>query len=787
MVAGRFALEVRLNMQASSLPSPVWKVPYRRNPFFTGGEEILHLLRRELQKQQAAALSQPQGISGLGGIGKTQIAIEYAYRYATDYQTVLWAQAESALTLTSEFVAIAHRLGLPERNEQDQRVIVEAVLRWFRRFANWLLILDNVDNLAAIEPLVPKAARGHILFTTRAHSLGNIAHRIEVRKMEQDVGALLLLRRSALLALQTPLTIARREDQILAREISQLLGGLPLALNQAGAYIKETPCALEQYLEFYQTRYQDLLHVRPHSEEEYPASVATTWSLSFEKVTRANPAAAELLDLCAFLAPDAIPEDMITGGASHVGPQLQHVVTNPVLFDQSIAALLAYSLIARNADDGTLSIHRLVQAVLQDTLEETERRTRAERAVLAVNATFPESKHETWPRCEQLLPHALRAAQLSKTYQISQARVGRLLHETASYLYDRARYQEAGPLYQRALMIREQQVGPQHLDTAHTLNDLARLYAEQGEYKQAEPLYQRALAIWEQQEGPQHPDVAIGLNNLAELYKKQGKYKLAESFYQRALAILEQSKHPNAAMVLNNLGEFYKKQGKYKLAESFYQQALTIWEQQAGPQHPDVAIGLNNLAEVYRLQKKYEQAEPVYRRALAILEPHLGDEHLYTAAVWTNLALLHAEREEYEQAEPLLVRALKIFEQHLGTEHPNTGAMLNDLAELYCLWGKYEQAEPLLVRALKIFEQHLGAEHPHTASSLNNLASLYKEQGKYRDAESLYQRTLAIREQQLGTDHPETKDTRKKYALLLCAMGRDTEAAALDPDGEFSP
>src|SRR6266487_4173184 len=706
MVAGRFALEVRLNMQASSLPSPVWKVPYRRNPFFTGGEEILHLLRRELQKQQAAALSQPQGISGLGGIGKTQIAIEYAYRYATDYQTVLWAQAESALTLTSEFVAIAHRLGLPERNEQDQRVIVEAVLRWFRRFANWLLILDNVDNLAAIEPLVPKAARGHILFTTRAHSLGNIAHRIEVRKMEQDVGALLLLRRSALLALQTPLTIARREDQILAREISQLLGGLPLALNQAGAYIKETPCALEQYLEFYQTRYQDLLHVRPHSEEEYPASVATTWSLSFEKVTRANPAAAELLDLCAFLAPDAIPEDMITGGASHVGPQLQHVVTNPVLFDQSIAALLAYSLIARNADDGTLSIHRLVQAVLQDTLEETERRTRAERAVLAVNATFPESKHETWPRCEQLLPHALRAAQLSKTYQISQARVGRLLHETASYLYDRARYQEAGPLYQRALMIREQQVGPQHLDTAHTLNDLARLYAEQGEYKQAEPLYQRALAIWEQQEGPQHPDVAIGLNNLAE---------------------------------------FYKKQGKYKLAESFYQQALTIWEQQAGPQHPDVAIGLNNLAEVYRLQKKYEQAEPVYRRALAILEPHLGDEHLYTAAVWTNLALLHAEREEYEQAEPLLVRALKIFEQHLG------------------------------------------AEHPHTASSLNNLASLYKEQGKYRDAESLYQRTLAIREQQLGTDHPETKDTRKKYALLLCAMGRDTEAAALDPDGEFSP
>src|SRR6266487_2365310 len=461
----------------------IWHVPYQRNPFFTGREDVLNQLHQTLHAETTVALSHPQGISGLGGIGKTQTALEYAYRYRAEYAAVIWVRADSRTALISSLVELAHVLELSERHEQDQELIVQAVLRWFRLHPDWLLIYDNIDNLSIAEPFLPKAGAGHLLFTTRVHAFGELAQRLDIQQMEPAIGALLLLRRANLLAIQAALDMATPDNQSIACAISQELDGLPLAIDQAGAYIhqyiKETSCetlsGLQQYLERYQTRRQELLQSRESVSQDdpskdYPASVATTWSLSFEKVTRANPAAAELLDLCAFLAPDAIPEDMITGGASHVGPQLQHVVTNPVLFDQSIAALLAYSLIARNADDGTLSIHRLVQAVLQDTLEETERRTRAERAVLAVNATFLESKHETWPRCEQLLPHALRAAQLSKTYQISQARVGRLLHETASYLYDRARYQEAGPLYQRALMIREQQVGPQHLDTAHTLN-----------------------------------------------------------------------------------------------------------------------------------------------------------------------------------------------------------------------------------------------------------------------------------------------------------------------------
>ena len=271
-------------MAAPHTPCTIWKVPYRRNPFFTGCDEVLGRLHRELQQEHVTALSQPQGISGLGGIGKTQTALEYVYRYQTDYTAIFWVQASSTSTLTSEFVTVARMLGLPERDEQDERVIIEAVLHWLRQQAGWLLILDNVEDLAVVEPFVPKAGRGHILLTTRARSLGALAYRIEVQKMEPETGALFLLRRTSILPLQTSLDAAGSEERMMASKISQVLDGLPLALDQAGAYIKEVPCTLGEYLALYQMRRQEVLRVRSSFEEVYPASVATTWSLSFEKV-----------------------------------------------------------------------------------------------------------------------------------------------------------------------------------------------------------------------------------------------------------------------------------------------------------------------------------------------------------------------------------------------------------------------------------------------------------------------------------------------------------------------
>jgi tetratricopeptide (TPR) repeat protein len=604
---------------------------------------VLIQLHNALQADTRVALSHPLGISGLGGIGKTQAALEYAYRYRSEYNAVFWVRADSLTALISSLIELASVLELPERDAQDQEIIVEAVLHWLRLHPGWLLIYDNIDDLSIAEPLLPREGAGHLVFTTRAQAFG-FAQRLNIQKMEPEIGALLLLRRADRIAIEARLNMAKPDEQSIARAISQELDGLPLALDQAGAYIKEAPCSLPDYLTRYHTHRSNILRVRGSSDQDYPASVATTWSLSFDKVRQTNPVSVELLEFCAFTAPDAIPEEMIMAGASYLGPLLQPVISHPMLFDQSIATLLAYSLVTRNADNNVLGIHRLVQAILQDTLEEAQRRTWAERVTLAVNAAFPHAEYGTWSQCERLLPHASLSARYIKEDRIMSEQTGRLLYETAFYLHNRARYTEAEPLYRQALHIQEQQLKPKHTDVASTLNGLALLYAELDKYAEAEPLYQRALRIREQESGPEHHDVVYPLNNLANLYYEQGKYAEAEPLYQRALHIQEQQlglEHPDMTPLLGNLGELYREQGKYVEAESLFQRALHIREQQLGFEHPLVIGSLNGLAIIYAEQGKYMDAEPLFQRALRIGEQLMGPEHPDVAYPLSNLAELY--------------------------------------------------------------------------------------------------------------------------------------------------
>ncbi len=623
-----------LPLLAASIPRvslpPVWNIPYSRNPFFLGHENEFTQLHSHLQTGQATALSQPQAISGLGGIGKTQLALEYAYRYYYEYQAVLWAHAESTEALISSYVALATLLRLPEREAKEQDITVQAVKTWLQTRRDWLLILDNADDLALLPDFLPPSLGGHLLLTTRAAATGRLARRLEIETFLPEQGALLLLRRAGLLAPDVELSQASPQEQELALQISQELGGLPLALDQAGAYLEETGTDLASYWHIYQQHRADLLQQRRGLVADHPAPVATTWSLSFQRVEAKNPAAADLLRLCAYLAPDTIAEEILTMGAPFLGPILQPVAADAFLLSQAIEVLRAYSLVRRDPQGKTLSIHRLVQAVLQDQLAEAEQRCWAERMVLAVNAVFPANERGTWPQCERLLPHALLAAQLSETYQLSRAEVGRLLNETASYLRHRARYQEAESLYQHSLRIREQALGSAHPEVAHALNNLAEFYREQGKYEQAESLYQRSLRIREQALGSAHPEVAHALNNLADLYREQGKYEQAEPLYLHALRIREQQLGPEHLLVaypLNGLANLYKKQGKYAEAESLYQRALRIREQQLGPEHPLVAEVMYDFAFFQETQGNMQEALSLYQRALAICERVLGPHH----------------------------------------------------------------------------------------------------------------------------------------------------------------
>src|SRR5216684_3961547 len=355
---------------AGTLPA-LWNMPYPRNPFFTGREDLLAQLSTALKTNAAMALTQPQAISGLGGIGKTQLAVEYASRFHANYQAVFWVRADTQENVISDFVTIAGMLNLPEKDEQEQSLTVTAVKEWLRTHTQWLLILDNADNLAMVREFMPPAFGGHMLLTTRAQVMGKLARSIAVEKMDEEVGVLFLLRRAGIIAQDALVEQAPHGERGAALEIVQEMDGLPLALDQAGAYMEEVPCNLEDYLRLYRKQRGTLLKRRGGVVADHPAPVATTWSLSFAQVEQANPAAADLLRLYAFLAPDAIPEEIITKSASELGPALQALASDPIKLNDAIGELRKYSLVRRDPQGKTLTVHRLVQAVLKDAMNKT--------------------------------------------------------------------------------------------------------------------------------------------------------------------------------------------------------------------------------------------------------------------------------------------------------------------------------------------------------------------------------------------------------------------------------
>src|SRR5260370_32619023 len=297
----------------SKLEFPLWNVPYPHNPFFIGRDSLLTQLYDILHNAKATALT--QAISGLGGIGKTQLAVEYAYLNREKYQAILWATATTYETLFTDFVALAERLDLPEKDAQDYSITVQAVKHWLETHPRWLLIIDNADDLEIINDFLPTRGNGHIIITTCSQATGTIAQPLEVPKLELDDGAVFLLHRARIIPTTALLADVSDEDRANARAIAHLLDGLPLALDQAGAYIEETRCNLSDYLTRYQKQRTTLLKERGRFSPVHPESVMTTFSLAFKKVQKANPAAADLLRFFAFLSPEAIPLDLLLEGA----------------------------------------------------------------------------------------------------------------------------------------------------------------------------------------------------------------------------------------------------------------------------------------------------------------------------------------------------------------------------------------------------------------------------------------------------------------------------------------
>jgi len=764
--------------ESAPLLSTYWNVPYYRNAFFTGREDLLSSLFTQFQNHTREEATPIIALSGLGGVGKTQLAIEYAYRHRTQYQAVLWVPADSPTMLLANFANLTQLLHLAGKDEQDQQQAIKAVQCWLVEQRSWLLVFDNVEDIARVHSLIPATGQGHVLLTTRLQATSTLAKRIEVDVMTPEEGTLFLLRRAKIIPATIAPTAIPLPDLQAAQTLSELMDALPLALDQAGAYIEEIGCDIAGYLKRYQ-EYQLQLLQRRGSSSDHPTSIAATWSISFEKLQQNNSTAATLLQLCALLQPDAIPEELFLAASP---PHLLPLATDLLHLDSIINALRAFSLIRRHPKTGTLSLHRLVQTVLTAKMDCLTQQQLTQQLVYAVNAVFPDCSISTWQLCHRYLPQALACAQLLQQWQLAFPEAARLLYQTGAYLQARASYDQAARLYKQALAIHQQLGTTKQLEGARCLFALATLHEVQWKAQEAEQLYQEVLTLQRQSLEADHPEIAQTLNTLAMFYYKKGDYSQAEPLYLQALGIFQQklgSDHPDVARCLSDLAALYREQGKYTQAEALQQQALLIRERVLGPEHLETATSLRSLAILYHVQGQFKRAELLYEQALAIREQQLGPDHPDVAWILRGLGLLSYGQGHYSQAEEYYRRVLHIREHTLRPGHPLIGDVFGLLAELYIAQERWSEAKEYFQHTLELWEPVMEADNPDLAHCFNGLAEVAVAQGEYAQAELLCRRALTIMEQKFGEDHSYVAQSLKILAALHCAQERYEQAEAL--------
>ena len=577
-------------------------LPYASlGPLFKGRGEPMERLRQAFAGNRNRRASTFVALHGLGGVGKTRLAIEYGLQQEEGYTALLLISARNPELLGSNLAKLVDPLilDLPEKNARDNEEKINAALNWLERNPRWFLILDNIDDapaVAAMQTLLPKLVGGDVLVTGRVANFGAEILKLELDVLDPEDATSFLLERTA---------EGRRDandDESLARELADELGGLALALEQAGAYIERRRMTFARYLEEWHRNRDKVLAWFDPAVMHYDASVAVTWQTA---VAQLNKGARALLELLARLAPEPIPEFLldvaIPSGA----------VREPY---DAIADIAALSLVTHDKVNPEFSIHRLVQDVTRRSTAAEVSQTRLAESLNWINSAFSGNPEDvrTWPRLDALAPHAQAVAQYADATGIT-APTARLMNQLGGLFKTQARYTEAEPLFCRALAIDEKRFGPDHANVAIRLNNLALLLRETNRHAEAEPLFRRALAIDETSFGPDHPKVATDLNNLAELLKATNRHVEAEPLFRRALAIDEESfgpDHANVAIRLINLAWLLRETNRHAEAEPLYRQALAIFEQSFGPDHPNAATGLNNLAVLLRETNRHAEAEP---------------------------------------------------------------------------------------------------------------------------------------------------------------------------------
>jgi tetratricopeptide (TPR) repeat protein len=737
----------------------VWNVPREPNPIFTGRDKLIGELEAKLRLESWTQGPKRIVLYGLGGVGKTQLAVEYVYRRRSAFDIVWWVRSEEGKTLAGDFAALAEDLDLPEHTNPDHNLAIGAVQRWLDAHSQWLLVFDNADDPRILSRFLPSSGGGRVLITSRNPVWRRYATAmLEIPVLTLDDAVDFLLARSG------------DDNRQAARAVAEQLGQLPLALEQAGAYVEETGVSVSGYLKKLRQYPQEVFaEGRP---PDYEATVLTTWQLSFENIRKKSVVAVELLNLCAYLSPDEIPEALFQDGRDALPTELANAVRAERL-DQAIAVPRHYSLVRRGG--GNISLHRLVQDAIRGQLDADQQRTWATEAVHLVDRVYPADSSDvrTWEACQQFLPHVMAVADHSEELQVAREELSWLLDRAAVYLRLRGHYQAAKETYERVLAIDEVVYGNDHPNVSADLNNLGSVLQDLGELTHAKERYAKALAIDAEFFGQDHPRVAIAMNNLGSVVQEGGDLLGARGWLEQALEVREnavESNDPEIVVTLNNLGSIRQDLGELDRAREIFQKVLEIRLTTDDPTNANVAAAKNNLGSILHDLGQLTDARSMLEDALQIREMAFGPLHPSLGAVHSNLGMVLHDLGLFEMASDHYRQALEIEEAAYGEQHPNVATDLNNIGSLHHELGQLDEAKAMLERALAIREVAHHPDHPGLATVLNNIGSLYQDLGDLSQARQSYLRALRIREATRGPEHLWVSFVLSNYGTLLCDL-----------------
>ncbi|KAN0066833.1 hypothetical protein V8E54_015005 [Elaphomyces granulatus] len=731
-----------------------WMVPFNRNPRFLGRHnEIVELEQKILNiNNQVRKIA----ITGLGGVGKTQIALEVAYRVRERKPecSIFWIPSTSIEMVEQAYMSIGKHLGLQAVTPAEMKMRVKAHLS-SEKAGPWLLIVDNVDDRniwlmsdkssPALKTYLPQSKYGFVLFTSRNQQLATKLVGPDIINICQmdDKMAIDLLRASLI---DKNLVNDHQTTTQLLRQLSCL----PLAITQVASYINETGTSVATYLSLLQSQENvmvELLSQDFEDEWRYAGinnSVAVTWLISFKQIQRLNPLASNYLLFMSCIDPRDIPLSLLPPDRSQVKQQ------------NALGLLKAYSFITGQADGQTVSLHQLIHVATRNWL-----RTGGKLEQWTVNTgkrlrdIFPSDEHENRILWREYLPHALFILQ-SEEFQNDKQEREDLVQRVAQCLYKDGRYDQAGALFKEVLEKKSKRLKIDDEEMLDSMAWMALAYLDQGRWTEAEMLFVQVVQTRKTVLGPEHLSTLASMNDLAYTYLNLGRRTEAEKLFVQVVQtrkIVLRPEHPDTLTSMNDLALTYLEQGRWVEAEK-----LTAV---LGPEHPDTLASMNDLALIYRKQGRWVEAEK--------WKTVLGPEHPDTLTSMGNLASTYRDRGRSTEAETL--------KTVLGPEHPDTPTTMNDLALTYQDQGRLVEAEKLQVQVMETYKTVLGPEHPLTLTSMNNLASASWNQGRWTEAEklnlqvletrktklhrhdeavSMLQACVQLRNQRLGPSHPQT-------------------------------